>query len=436
MQGGVLGYFKNRPSRRLVAANICMLGICAFFTYLYVPAVANLPSGSTHFEGIIVEEPLRKTSSSRYTVLVHMPQARQHMRLRVSSARYPQFEYGDMVSFECALQLPQHARRARAEDYDAQCYARSLVRLGNSAPSHIFAALFKLKRVVGAQLSSAVRYPYDAFIAGIVYGERTGLPQDWYTALIDTGTVHIVAISGYNITLIVALLASACSRLPLARNKAMCITVLTICAFVVFVGMSASVVRAAIFGSLGLIARVWGKYPSKSAVLTTTAAAMALCNPYGVLYDAGFQLSFLATVGLMYGTTRTEFFSGIPEVFGLKEALAQTTAATLLTSPLIVLLFGRVSVLGIAANVALLWSIPLLMAMGVLCIMLSVAPPFASVAGMVTESCVALFMGILRAIAKLPFASFEVSMSFGATIVCYAVIAAFLAYVNRKKALV
>jgi len=133
--------------------------------------------------------------------------------------------------------------------------------------------------------------------------------------------------------------------------------------FVIFVGGQASVVRAALFGIIGALAYTIGRKQSIGNALLVTAAAMVAINPWILRYDAGFQLSFLATLGLVYIEPLFERLRTGKFLF-LKEIATATLAATIATLPLILYIFGRLSVVSLFANLLILPVVPWVMALG------------------------------------------------------------------------
>ena len=129
-------------------------------------------------------------------------------------------------------------------------------------------------------------------MAGLLYGERSGLPLELADNFSRTGVSHIIAVSGYNISIVALALMSLFINLGLARPRAFWLVVAGIILFVIFTGAGASVVRAGIMGLIVLLAGQLGRLSRIGNVLIFTAALMLLFNPYVLIWDAGFQLSF------------------------------------------------------------------------------------------------------------------------------------------------
>jgi competence protein ComEC len=177
--------------------------------------------------------------------------------------------------------------------------------------------------------------------------------------------------------------------------------------FVIFAGASASVVRAAIMGILVLIARQSGRTSSIGNVLILTAVGMSLQNPFVLIWDAGFQLSFLSTLGLVYlSPLISPVFKKIPEFFGLKETFISTLSAIGSTLPLILFQFGRLSIVAPVVNILILWIIPWIMIAGAAAVAISfIFLPFGRLIGFVAYVGMSYIIRMVTFFAHLPFAS-------------------------------
>lgn len=210
------------------------------------------------------------------------------------------------------------------------------------------------------RLDSLFPEPAASFAAGILLGARRSIP---YAVLEDfrrAGLTHILAISGYNIIILIVFVTAIFSFLP--RKISTWISLAVILLFTLLVGASASVVRAAIMGSLSLFARLVGRKSSGMRALFITAGIMILFDPRILFDDIGFQLSFAATAGILLFAERIKFFlKKIPEAFAIRTSLATTLAAQVFTTPLIFWHFGGISFIAPLANIVILPLVPLLM---------------------------------------------------------------------------
>jgi len=204
--------------------------------------------------------------------------------------------------------------------------------------------------------------PEAAFAAGILLGVKRQLPSEFYQELVKSGTLHIVAASGYNTTVVAAsVMGILTSVVP--RGAAIAGGIGAIVFYVILTGGSAAVIRAGVMGVLALSAYYWGRATQAKRLLWVAAGMMLLTQPL-MFVDVGFQLSVAATVGLLYlepwirerlplGTGRVKKY--------FKEYLTPTLAATISTMPVIWLTFGRVSLISPLPNMLVLPLVPMIM---------------------------------------------------------------------------
>jgi len=189
--------------------------------------------------------------------------------------------------------------------------------------------------------------PHAGLLAGLLFGTKAAIPRDFYDALVATGTLHIIALSGQNISIMESLISFI--LLPcIGKRWASIVTVGIIVWFVWFVGPSPSIIRAAIMGSISLIAVLFGRQYWAILAWIVTCGSMLIIH-IGWLSDISFQLSALATLGII--------LFGRKEKNMMLENLRLTLAAQTFTIPLIFFSFHRISFISPVANLAIGWVI-------------------------------------------------------------------------------
>lgn len=222
--------------------------------------------------------------------------------------------------------------------------------------------------------------PMSSLAAGILLGVKRGMPTDFYQSLVATGTMHIIAASGYNVSIVAAVIMKV-MMMVVSRGIAIGLGLLGVLLYIVIAGSGASVVRAGIMGTLTLISYYWGRPTEARRLLWVTGGAMLLWNPLWIV-DVGFQLSFMATAGILYLEPMIErLHSGsVWEQVGLHKFLSDylypTLAATLATLPIIWWHFGRVSWISPLVNMLVLPLVPLIMGMTAGVIGVGLVQPF------------------------------------------------------------
>ena len=298
-------------------------------------------------------------------------------------ARLPfstEWQYGDVVRLEGELTTPSEEEEFSYRDYletrgiySTMYYPyASLVEHQTGKP--VLKAIYRLRENANQTIQQILPQPEAGLLSGILLGLEHDIPADLDGAFQKTGTTHIIAISGFNIAILSGLFFSGASRL-LPRFWAPLVSILAIALYAVMVGAQASVVRAAIMGGMALIGRQLGRQGAGVNSLSFTGAVMCLFNPF-LIRDVGFQLSFMATLGLVlyaepiHDKLQAWLENHFPQQTAHKIAdlgsdyLLFTMAAQLTTLPLIVYHFGRFSFSSILANLLILPVQPLVMELG------------------------------------------------------------------------
>ena len=296
------------------------------------------------------------------------------------------WQYGDRLTLTGRLQTPPETETFSYRDYLARAgiYAflpfANASRLAHNQGQPFFRLIFAFKARAVETVYHLYPDPEASLLAGILLGVETGIPPDLDQAFRDTGTAHIVAISGFNISIIAALFTSLFRR-ALGNRLGMTITILAIAFYTLLVGADAAVVRAAIMGILAIFARETRQPTAALGTLVATATAMTFANPL-VPWDAGFQLSFAATLGLiLYADRLNKAFANfisrylpIPTVEKITPLVGDfvllTFAAQLTTLPIVLYHFQRLSLTSLLANPLILPVQPLVMILGGLTVLI------------------------------------------------------------------
>ena len=261
-----------------------------------------------------------------------------------------------------------------AEDFDGFAYREYLERQGIGAIARVRAAevlpgaggpaqaLAGSRDLLLGGLNDVVPEPEAALGAGILLGVRASIAPEINDAFATAGLTHVVAISGWNIAIVAALVAAVVSPLssrPGGRWTTSLVAASTVGGYVMLTGASPSVVRAALMAGAMLVGRLGGSRANAASALTLAALVMLLAAP-PVLWDVGFQLSLLATAGLIwFGASVERRLSGWPA--WIREPVALTLAAQLTTLPVVLLNFERLSLVAPLANVLVVPFVPVAM---------------------------------------------------------------------------
>jgi competence protein ComEC len=296
------------------------------------------------------------------------------------------YEYGQRVRVRGSLKTPPENEEFSYRDYLARQGIHSTMSMADVTilPSNdgnpFFVQVYKLKTKLLENTYRLYHDPEASLLAGILFGVDTGLTRKLQDAFKNTGTAHIIAISGFNIAIIAGIFFSIFKNMFGERLGA-AFAILGIIFYTLLVGADAAVVRAAIMGSLSLLARQLGRRNDGINALAAVAFVMAFWNPL-VIWDVGFQLSFFATLGLiLYAGPFSNFTSSLISKISkqdmsmfariINDNVVLTFAAQLTTIPIMAYHFKRISLISFIANPFILPVQPAVMIAGGLAVFTS-----------------------------------------------------------------
>jgi competence protein ComEC len=228
------------------------------------------------------------------------------------------------------------------------------------------------KQEVTSSISKLLPEPHSLLLSGIVYGDLGNISESFEDDLQVTGTTHIVAVSGYNVTVLVASFAPLMTLF--GRRVINIFTIVFVTLFMLFVGTdNVPVVRAGVMGIVLLFANLLGRKRGVIVFLAFTVAIFLLLKPL-MFKQLSFQLSFLSTIGLIFlSDSITEKLKFIPEAF--REDVASTFSAIFSTTPVTLPNFNQISIIAPVANFFVLPIIPIITVGGFLFIFLALVLP-------------------------------------------------------------
>ena len=433
--------FRRRPAERL-AAILLLTGILGGWRYLAHPyAACPSPQDLAFYqgddtdgvwvtaEGVVADYPDVRDVQTQYRLRVDALTIGDKTRpvrgdLLVQAARFPVYIYGDRLQVTGQLQTPPVLDDFDYRAYLAQRGIYSLMRrarverLDAGGGSRFWALLYTLKARGSALLNRVLPEPAAALANGMLLGIESGIPEDVSAAFTATGTSHVIVISGSNIALLSGVLMAGLSRL-LGKRRAAFPAIAGILLYVLLVGADAAALRAGMMGILYVFAIYLGRQSTAYVSLFASALFMTLLNPL-TLWSIGFQLSFMATLGLILFTraieARVERFlirhlaqEQVQRVMGiLNDALIVTLAAQVTTLPLIVYYFGRVSLISLVTNFLILPAQPPIMTGGMATLVAGLAwEPLGRVLAVIPWLFLTYTTAMVRLTALAPFASVE-----------------------------
>lgn len=219
----------------------------------------------------------------------------------------------------------------------------------------------KLRDAIDRSLSP----PQSSLLSGLLVGDTATFSKDFKEKLNISGTRHITAISGMNVTILGNMLIGLGLLLGLWRGQAFYFALAFIILFTVMVGAPPSALRAAVMGGIVLTAQKVGRLAQADRLLLVAAVAMLALNPLLLKFDIGFQLSFLATLGIikLYPYVK-EKLAFVPEFFEARNTVSMTIPAIIFTAPILIANFGALSLIGLFTNVLIIPALALILGLG------------------------------------------------------------------------
>jgi competence protein ComEC len=320
------------------------------------------------FEGRVIREPDIRTSS----VHLYVESIETKEVVLVSTDVFKPFSYGDVVYVRGDMTPPESFETdlGRVFKYPEYLRARGVVNVmwfadvkirSQAETKYGMSILLDWKHVFMDSIEHIIPEPYVGLGEGLLLGVKRALGDDLEETFRKTGIIHIVVLSGYNVMLVAEGIMRLLSFFFSIKVRTI-LGVASIIAFACLVGLSSTVVRASIMAVLVLIARASGRMYLVLRALMFAGVLMLIHNPYLLLYDPGFQLSFVATLGLIFLIPILEDrVVVIPSRFQIKEFFLSTCTTQLFVLPLLLYSIGEFSIISVVVNILVLPAVPIAM---------------------------------------------------------------------------
>ena len=338
-------------------------------------------------------------------------------RVVVFAKPKPTIKFGDRLEISCKMKIPEnkyekfnYRRFLASQKIFYICSSAKIQKITKGERKDLAGKIFKLREKLEEKIGILFPEPEGAYLAGLLLGGDNRLPKSVAENFRLTGTTHTVAVSGYNITIIASILMWIGIGVGLWRKQAFIFAVFGIILFVIMIGAPSSATRAAVMGVLMLWAMQKGRLSDSVRVAVFAAAGMVLFSPFILLYDVGFQLSFLATLGIILIYAHLSSFAGIEDDFlELKSIILVTISAQIGVLGLLIYVFESFSVISLLANLVILPLIPIIMLLGFITIILSFLLPFvAKITALIVWFFLHFEIFAIEQLAKIPFASIDI----------------------------
>ncbi len=280
----------------------------------------------------------------------------------------------------------------------------------------------KMRRNYMSGMLSALPEPHASFGMGLLIGQRDTLPKDVADDLSAVGLTHLIAVSGYNLTIIIMFARRALGRRSKYQTAVGAVILMVL--FLLITGFSASIVRAALVSGMSLFAWYFGRTFKPFLLIMSAAAITALWHPFFVWTDIGWYLSFLAFFGvLVVAPLILPPPSGNKQPNMVKSVAVESFSAQIMTIPIIMYIFGRFSPVSPLANLLVVPLVPYAMLSALAAgIAGSIAPAIAGVFAWPAKVVLSYMLSVVSLTSDLPFASKEVKIQMNVMLVVYVVI--------------
>ena len=333
-------------------------------------------------------------------------------RLTVSGFGTADIRRGDVVRVEGKLFSTRGGKQARIS------YAQLSVELRSSS------MIEKIRREFLAGLRSVLPEPQASFGAGLLIGGTRDLPGENVDNLRTVGLSHIIAVSGYNLTILAEVFGGRIGKRSKFRGLVLSLSLVGI--FVLLAGTSASISRAAVVAILAQIARYYGRNFKPLLLLAAVAAFSAFTNPLNLWSDIGWYLSFLAFYGvLVLAPLIQKRFLNERKPSLIRSVIIESSAAQIMTIPFVLFVFGQISLISLLANVLVVPFIPLamlLVTVAGIAWLISPIPVVALWLAWPASVLLTFLLDVANLLARVPHAAVERSLGLGSMLFCYAII--------------
>lgn len=325
-----------------------------FFFYSNQPQYAD--GQMLNFETTILSQP--QISGNRQVVNANLASGKQ---ISIILPLIPEIVYGDRLRLSGNVKV-LNGNKTSSQNGRLIMYFPKVEIVKNN---HALAVIGIVRQKLVSLFLHSLPNPSSSLLLGIVFGIKESMPKEFTENLRTSGVMHVIAASGMNVTLLGGFMSTFFTFF-FNRRIAIGLSMLTICFYAFLAGLGPSIIRASIMGILVFSAQIIGRQNLASYGLILSGFVMLLISPH-LLFDIGFQLSFAATAGLLY--IRPLFEPNKKAKTIIKKSLVggeiiTTISAQLATLPIILANFGLYSLWSILVNGLVLWTVPILMAIG------------------------------------------------------------------------
>lgn len=295
----------------------------------------------------------------------------------VSTSLYPKYQYGDLLEVTCFLKRPSNFEDFAYIDYLERrniyllCNYPKIRVVGRHQGNFFKEKIFNFKDEIRALVNKNLPEPQASIFSAMILGLKKQIPNEIINQFNKTGTSHILAISGLHITIILTIFTNSLLGLYFSRKGVFIMVVIFLSFFLTMIGFPASALRASTMSLMICAALIFGRLNNAYNSIVLAACLMILFNP-AIIYEVSFQLSFVATLGIIFFSpyfNRLLFF--ISDFLSLRSSLAVSLSAYIATLPFIIFHFKMISLVAPIVNILVVPAIFFIIIFGLISILFS-----------------------------------------------------------------
>jgi competence protein ComEC len=339
----------------------------------------NLVNKKIEKKFVVVEEPEEKNAKTK--LILRFQNSKSRAVLWTES--FPERSYGDLLLVSGFLNYPENFTPKEGDRvFDYVSYLKKekifyqikpvkITHLAKDNGNFLKKYLFKIKNSFLSQIKKLIPDPEASLLGGVLLGAKEDIDKDMLEDFRKTGIIHIVVLSGYNLTLVADFFIKIFAFLGITLSAVF--GAVSIIFFTIMTGASSTIIRASLMALLILFARSTGRTSETVRALFLAGFLMLSFNPMLLVFDPSFQLSFLATLGLLIFSPKIEErLTFIPKKFlDMRGILAATLATQVFVFPLLLYMMGEISVISPVVNILVLIFIPFVMFLGLVAVLVS-----------------------------------------------------------------
>lgn len=346
-------------------ASLLLIGGSFYYVqddYRYQSQIIHLPKPA-ELSGVIVADPRVELDAQSFYFETSSG------KILIKTGLYPAYVYGDALVVEGEIKVPpqnDYGRYLAVEHVAGTMDNPTISRVASGKGNPILAFLFRLKNSTKDSFRRLLSHEEAALLSGITMGANENISKQFLQKLSLSGVRHITAINGLHMTIIIFMVFGACTYF-LPRRYAFLTTFVLVLFFTALTGFSVSAIRAALMAFVAVLAQEAGRLYSPRNALALAGLVLALANPKVLVFDIGFQLSFLAVLSIIYFMPvlrRVLRISDAPGFAHIKQSLLITVSVQLMTAPILITQFQNFSLTVFITNILILLALPYVMFAG------------------------------------------------------------------------